>query len=213
MFGNRWRGSAVIGPAAGSAAALWLFGATACGGLAIDGPGNGERVVDDGEVGVGTSSEPSSPSRAVASVRVGALSSACPSPIEYMVPDSDAHATLQNGRGVRAVDGPGHDIRCRVAPLPDPDRRFAVDLMYRQVPSDELHVVGELTGGGAAGSVTLQLSSPSTGRIEAECRVNVRQVLSGAIWLEANDCTGVSVDGARVDCDIALGMIFEHCSE
>jgi hypothetical protein len=85
--------------------------------------------------------------------------------------------------------------------------------MYRQVPSDELHVVGELTGGGAAGSVTLQLSLPLTGRLEAECRANVRQVLSGAIWLEANDCTGVSFDGERVDCDIALGMIFELCSE
>jgi hypothetical protein len=194
---------------------MCLFGAAACGGLASDGPGSQEPIVDDDVGVVDVEPDPASPpSQAVASLRFGAPGDACPAPMTYMVPNSDALTTLENGAGERAIDGRDGEVRCRVASLPDPDRSFAIDLSYRQGlgGDDELHVMGELSGGLAAGRVLLQLNLPPTGPIEAECRAEVQAVLSGAIWLRATDCTRVSYGGESVDCDVELGMIFENCS-
>lgn len=215
MLGN-WR-RAVMWHGVGRLAALCLFGAAACGGLASDGPGNHEAIGND-DVGV-IGAEPlpdalSPPSQAVVSVLFCVEDGASLLSVEYMVPNSDALTTLENGAGERAIDGRDGDIRCRVAYIPDPNRSFAVDLVYREGSGsdNELSLTGELTGGPAAGTVTLQLKLPPTGPIEAECRAEVREVLSGAIWLRTYDCTRVSYGGEPVDCDVEVGMIFEYCS-
>jgi hypothetical protein len=198
---RNWRRTArVRWSGAGCFAALCSCGTTACGGLASNDARSGEPF---GEL-----------SRAVASLSFGTPDGACPGYVEYAVPSSDAHDTVETGQGERAIDGRDGDIRCRVASLADPDRGFAVDLRYREGGrgEGELRVRGELRGGRAAGRVTVQMNGPSFA-IEAECRAEVREVLSGAIWLRTAECTHVSYDDELADCDIDLGMIFENCSE
>lgn len=200
-------------------AALSLFGALGCGGLASDRPGDADENVseriDEGDA-VEVAPAPgltSSPSRAALSLRFGALSERCAAPFDFLLPDWRAQETVESGRGPRAIDGRDGDIRCRVAPLSRVERTFAVELTYREASTGALSVSGELSAGSASGSVTLRVNVPPSEPIEAECRAVVRDVGSAAIELRANDCTSVSYGGAQVDCDIDLATSFENCSE
>jgi hypothetical protein len=158
------------------------------------------------------------PARAVASVRVSppagapATEAACTTEFEALLPDASAISTLVNGQGVRAIDGEGAHVVCRVAPRPGSDGVFELIASVRNERLLRFFATGEL-GPTTSGVVALQLTTFDATDLVARCTVEIREVLDGAAWLHSVGCqTTASAPGAG-GCDVAVSALFENCRE
>jgi hypothetical protein len=71
----------------------------------------------------------------------------------------------------------------------------------------------EPSGASASSMVTLRLTTPDATEVTATCPVEVDEVLSGAVWFHSLACQTTASEPGAGACDVAIGAIFEDCSQ
>jgi hypothetical protein len=158
------------------------------------------------------------PARVVASVRVsppaGAppTDAACTTAFEALLPDASAGSTLVNGQGVRAIDGEGVHVTCRVAPRPGGAGVFELiaSVQHERLPG--FLATGEL-GPTTSGIIALQLTTSDATELVASCPVEAKEVLAGAVWFHSVGCQTAANAPDAGGCDVAVSALFENCRQ
>jgi len=152
------------------------------------------------------------PGQVATSVEVGGGDAgACPFEYSSLLPRSLERSELLTGAGDRLVDGPDALVECRVHSPDESPGVFDVDVHVAHDDLPRLVVKGVMSEAGP-NVVGLVLVTADQDRIEADCSGEAVALLSGAAWFRLSSCVVRRPDGERLQCDVAVTAIFEHCS-